>query len=61
MSNWNQKRSELKEALYNQREMLESLKKRGFAETDREVKSCQRNIRDLERDLKQNFSYSPAV
>ena len=56
MRNWNQKRGELKEALRNQKEMMESLKRRGYTEDDREVKSCKRNIRDIERDLRTNYS-----
>lgn len=56
MANWNQKRGELKEALYDQQKMLENLKMRGYTQEDREVKSCERNIRDIKRDLRTNYS-----
>lgn len=53
---WNLARSELKAALISQKQMLEGFKRMGYTQEDREVKSCERNIRDIERDLKTNYS-----
>lgn len=54
--NFHEARNELKQALASQKSILANLQRMGFTNADREVKSCIRNIRDIERDLKVNYS-----
>lgn len=53
---WNHARNALKEALHTQKSMLKDMERVGYTDADREVRSIKRNIRDIEHDLRTNYS-----